>query len=294
MEAAMFAMKRILTPVDFSQRSIGAARYAEALAERFGAEVVLLHVLPPPHYEFSSMEVGGAVLTELFEARSAQVKAELDSFAVEQLPRLNARRVLIEGDPARRIVQYAQDEKVDLIVVPTHGYGPFRRFILGSVTAKILHDADFPVWTGVHLEEAPGVEKIDFKTVLAALDLGPESEKTLAWAANFAAAVNARLVVCHVTLSIEGRSGEYFDPDWREHLAAEAAAEIKKLLEQVPAKPEILIESGDTPKVVCSVAERLGADVLVIGRGSAAGVFGRLRANAYSIIRQSPCPVVSV
>ena len=290
----MFAMKRILTPVDFSQRSIGAARYAEALAERFGAEVILLHVLPPPHYEFSSMEVGGAVLTELFEARSAQVKAELDSFAVEQLPRLNAQRVLIEGDPARRIVQYAQDEKVDLIVVPTHGYGPFRRFILGSVTAKILHDADFPVWTGVHLEEAPGVEKIDIKTVLAALDLGLESEKTLAWAANFAAAVNARLVVCHVTLSIEGRSGEYFDPDWREHLAAEAAAEIKKLLEKVPAEPEILIESGDTPKVVCSVAERLGADVLVIGRGSAAGVFGRLRANAYSIIRQSPCPVVSV
>jgi nucleotide-binding universal stress UspA family protein len=46
--------------------------------------------------------------------------------------------------------------------------------------------------------------------------------------------------------------------------------------------------------VVCTAAERLGADVLVVGRGSAAGMFGRLRTNAYSIIRQSPCPVVSV
>jgi nucleotide-binding universal stress UspA family protein len=71
-------------------------------------------------------------------------------------------------------------------------------------------------------------------------------------------------------------------------------AEIKKLLEKVPASPEILIESGDAAKMVCSLASRTGADVLVIGRGSAAGVFGRLRANAYSIIRQSPCPVVSV
>ncbi len=290
----MFAMKRILTPVDFSQRSLGAARYAEALAERFGAQVIFLHVLPPPHYEFSSMEVGGSVLTELFEARTAQVKAELDAFAREELPRLEAERVLLEGDPARRIVEYAHNEKVDLIVVPTHGYGPFRRFILGSVTAKVLHDADCPVWTGVHLEEAPELEQIDFRTVLAAVDLGPQSEKALAWAAGFASAVGARLILCHVTLSIEGRAGEYFDPDWREHLAAEAMAEIKKLLEKVPAQPEIIIESGDPPRTVSSLAQQVGADVLVIGRGSAAGVFGRLRTNAYSIIRQSPCPVVSV
>jgi len=46
--------------------------------------------------------------------------------------------------------------------------------------------------------------------------------------------------------------------------------------------------------VVCRTAERVQADLLVIGRGSAAGIFGRLRTNAYAIIRQSPCPVVSV
>jgi len=40
-------------------------------------------------------------------------------------------------------------------MMPTHGLGGFRRFLLGSVTAKVLHDADCPVWTGVHLERAP-------------------------------------------------------------------------------------------------------------------------------------------
>jgi nucleotide-binding universal stress UspA family protein len=54
------------------------------------------------------------------------------------------------------------------------------------------------------------------------------------------------------------------------------------------------VEPGEAPKVICAAAARIGADVLVIGRGSAAGVFGRLRANAYAIIRESPCPVVSV
>jgi nucleotide-binding universal stress UspA family protein len=57
---------------------------------------------------------------------------------------------------------------------------------------------------------------------------------------------------------------------------------------------ETMLECGDAPEVVCSAAQQTGADLLVIGRGSAAGVFGRLRANAYSIIRMSPCPVVSV
>ena len=56
----------------------------------------------------------------------------------------------------------------------------------------------------------------------------------------------------------------------------------------------VLLQAGDPAQVVTNLALRERADVLVIGRGSAAGVFGRLRANAYAIIRQSPCPVVSV
>ena len=60
------------------------------------------------------------------------------------------------------------------------------------------------------------------------------------------------------------------------------------------APAEIAVEGGDPPRVICQVAAANHADLLVIGRGSAAGLFGRLRTNAYAIIRQSPCPVVSV
>ena len=290
----MFSLERILAPVDFSERSVGAACYAEALAEHFGSEVVLLHVLAPPHYEFSSMEVGGAVFDELFEARTAQVQKELDSFLKGELPRLQARRVLLDGDPAGKIVEYAHDQKMSLIVVPTHGYGRFRRFILGSVAAKILHDADCPVWTGVHLEEAPEPERIEFKTVLAAVDLGPQSEKALGWASAMAAAYQARLVVIHAASPVESRAGEHADPDWGRRLAGDARAEISKLQERASSNAEIMVESGDAAEVVCSAARQIQADLAVIGRSSAAGVLGRLRANAYSIIRQSPCPVVSV
>jgi nucleotide-binding universal stress UspA family protein len=290
----MFSMGRILLPIDFSDRTMGAARYVEALAEHHGSEAVMLHVVPHPYYEFTGMEAGGVALNDLYVNRAKQLQQECDSFLSKELPKLQARRVMLEGDPARLIVRYAHDERCDLIVMPTHGYGPFRRFVLGSVTAKVLHDADCAVWTGVHMEDAPPVEQIVFRTVVAALDLGAQSERALTWAARFACNWKARLVIVHATYSLEGHAGEYFDPDWRLHLVRSAGETIQQLQERVGAQAEVVIEAGDAPGVVCDAARRHAADLLVIGRGSAAGVFGRLRANAYSIIRQSPCPVVSV
>jgi len=290
----MPSLGKILLPVDFSGRCRGGTRYVQALATRFGSEITVLHVLTPPHYEFSALEVGAEVLDELRTAQTAQVNKDLEAHLAPELAGLNVRRVLLEGDPARKIVEYAHAEGADLILMPTHGYGPFRRFILGSVAARVLYDADCPVMTGVHLEEAPPPEPASFGRVLVAIDLGPQSARALGWAAWLASAMGGALTLVHVTASLEGRSGEYFDPDWRENLARLAREEIGKLTEQAGARPEVVIENGDAPGAICSFAQRLPADVLVIGRGSAAGMFGRLRTNAYAIIRQSPCPVVSV
>ena len=55
----------------------------------------------------------------------------------------------------------------------THDYGPFRRFLLGSVTAKILHDAACPVWTSAHLETWPVAGDVGIRKVLGAVDFGP-------------------------------------------------------------------------------------------------------------------------
>jgi nucleotide-binding universal stress UspA family protein len=286
-------VSKIVVPVDFSERSTGAALYAEALQKRFGSKITLLHVLPPPHYEFGAMEVGGSVLEDLFRNRTEQARRDLDAFMADELPPDKADRVLQEGDPAGRIVDYAHEAGASLIVMPTHGYGPFRRFILGSTTAKVLHDADCPIWTGVHLE-AHSVEEIHFNHVAAALDLGPQSERTLMWASRFAAECGARISIVHAMPNLEGRAGEYFDPDWRKHVETAAREEIAALQLRLGASAPIYVDAGDAAETVCALSKELGADLLVIGRGSAAGVFGRLRANAYSIIRQSATPVVSV
>ncbi len=289
----MFSLGRIVLPVDFSERSAGAARYVHALATRFASEVTLLHVLPPPHYEFSALEVGGTVLNELFASRVAQVGRELDEYLMEELADISVKRLLLEGDPARKIVEYVSSIHADLIVMPTHGYGSFRRFILGSVTAKVLHDADCPVWTSVHLEEAATAEVSEKRSVVCAVDLGPQSAKTLRWAAGMAKACGAELVLLHAIPAVE-RGGEELEGECGKQLRAEVETQLRALLDETGVQASITLTAGDPPKAVCDAVATAKAGLLVIGRGSAAGVFGRLRANAYALIRQSPCPVVSV
>ena len=57
------------------------------------------------------------------------------------------------GDPAKKIICFARETEIDLIMMPTRGGGTFRRFLLGSVTAKVLDDATCPVWTDAHLDQ---------------------------------------------------------------------------------------------------------------------------------------------
>jgi nucleotide-binding universal stress UspA family protein len=178
-ETLMRSFSKILLPVDFSERSTGAARYAQALALHFHAELILLHVLTPPNYEFGALEIAGSMLDALYRNRAEQASKELDAFMTAEPSGLKVRRIVLEGDPAKKIVDLAHDEGADIIAMPTHGCGPFRRFILGSNTAKVLHDADCPVWTGVHLEQAPALASIPFRSILCAVDLGPQSSKTI-------------------------------------------------------------------------------------------------------------------
>jgi nucleotide-binding universal stress UspA family protein len=285
----MRSLQKILLPVDFSERSAGAARYAKSLAVHFQSELILLHVLTPPQCEFGALDISGSMITELYRNRTDITRREIDTFLAGELDGMNVRRIVLEGDPAGRIVEFAHEEAVDLIVMPTHGYGPFRRFILGSNTAKVLHDADCPVWTGVHMEAAP-VATIPLRSILCAVDLGPLSAKAACWASWLAREFGARMALLHVSNLVPDVPASTETGTFREA----AHQELSRLQQSVGSEAELLVESGEAAPTICAAAARLQADVLIIGRGSAAGVFGRLRTNAYAVIRQSPCPVVSV
>ena len=266
----MFQLKRILFPVDFSSRCRGAAAYVEALAGRFDAELILLHV------------VEAAYNSALEDMRGAR-KEDIEKFLGSGLRHLRVNMLVEHGEAARKIVECATVNHADLIMIPTKGMGIYRRLILGSTSAKVLHDADCPVWTGVHLENAPSLEMVACRRILCAVDLKPVSTRVLAWASRLAEEYQAELTLAHIIPGSESQP-----------VRDEARRALEHLLEAAGCQAALRMEAGDVSKVVAQLTGDLKADLLVIGRKPDAGVLGRLDMVAYSIIRQSPCPVVSV
>jgi nucleotide-binding universal stress UspA family protein len=283
----------ILFPVDFSDRCRGAAHYVEALAGRFGSRLILLHVLETTIGQPGDLDFGGLATSLQWEDRTARTQELLDRFLAEELSFLSVTRKLEHGDPARTIIRVAQAEHADLIMLPTHGYGGFRRFILGSVTAKVLHDAECPVWTGVHMESAPPLESIRMKKILCAVDLTSRSEAIIAAGAQLADEYGAELAVAHAVPGSEAIPEKILDCELRRHLMAQAREQLLELATRAGVDAALLAESGETAHVIHGLARNWNADLAVIGRGQHHG-FGRLRTHSYAIIRESPCPVLSI
>ena len=152
----MLSIQKILVPFVFTDTSRQVARQAAWLARRFHAEIILLHVVTPLSYPASVLESGHEITARDLQAHIVQqAQKDLDEALLPELDGIAVTRMLLRGDPAHEIVKTARDLNVDLIVMSTHGHGVFYRFLLGSVTAKVLHESHCPVWTGAHLEEAP-------------------------------------------------------------------------------------------------------------------------------------------
>jgi nucleotide-binding universal stress UspA family protein len=292
----MFKIRKILAPVDFSELSEAAAKHAGALARQFDSTLIFAHVYFPQVFTYYGGTEGGAYVAQVQpppEEVLADARRRLKHLAAKISADRAVEQVVLEGDPAGQIVAYAQQHQMDLIVMPTRGYGPFRRFILGSVTAKVLHDSDCPIFTGAHGADLALNEPQAYRRVACAVDLGPHSENVLRWAAGFAAACGAKLALIHAA-SLIRMSGPGPGAEFRGALLEGASEEIRQLLQKVGCQAEVHAESADVTEYVAQVAASIEADLLVIGRTSKEGFLGRLRANTYALIRESPCPVVSV
>jgi nucleotide-binding universal stress UspA family protein len=283
-------IRRILLPVEFQGASSALARQAAGIARRFGAAIVVLNVVTPLSYGAGILE-GNYVPTsreDLLAELIREARKELDESLASELAGLPVKRLLVEGDPALEIVKAARNEDVDLIMMPTHGRKGFRRFLLGSVTAKVLHDSHLPVWTGAHLHESSASAEFALRHVLCGLDLGPHSAGLLSWAAQFAARVQARLTVAHVTAGLETYRPA---PEWPAQLTSITRQQIANLLQAAGATADTVIETGDVAKVLNEIAVQQHADLLVVGRSPSAGHLG---GTGYAIVRESCNPVLSV
>ncbi|HLH41694.1 MAG TPA: universal stress protein [Bryobacteraceae bacterium] len=274
------SIQHILFPFDFSPPGFQAARYVQAAAERFSARVTLITVVA------AVFDISDTLRVE------QDLQARLEGALTEELAGVTVERIATQGEPAERIVEFAHSNGVDLIMMPTYGCGFFRNLLIGSVTAKVLHDARCPVWTSAHAEQQQS--RPAPQSVLCAVGGTDGTAALMEWAARFSDGAGATLELLHVIppvnewLALPGERG------FQEELRHEAWRKLEALSQATGVNAPLRIAAGPVAATVAAEARREGADLVIIGRGSLQSPLGRLRTHAYGIVQKSPCPVLSV
>ncbi len=267
-------ISNILVPIDFSKRCAQAATFAVGLARQLDAKVTLLHVERPiedDHY---------------WNRETARwAKEELARILPEFSRDSNVQRVVsMHPSIANGILRFSYEHDFDLIAMPTHGYGAIRKALLGSVTATVLRAAPCPVWTSsqprMHLDpKHPNLQRI-LCAVNSATEVDPTSaadgSKALSWAAELASVLDARLYVA-----------------WSRESLSETREQIDRLEDAFDISAETVTEPGNVPDALRHTAAQLRSDLLVVSR-EFGNPLEESRLDTYEVVRESPCPVVSM
>jgi nucleotide-binding universal stress UspA family protein len=289
----MLHIKRILLPIDFPNPSLRLVHHAATLAHHFHSEIIMLHVetalsqsacVPDEDTELAGRDMLREITVEAKKNLDHSLRSELDGLTISQ-------RVLVKGNAARTIVETAQEEQADLIMMSSYG-NTFCQFLLGAETGKVLHGTECPVWTDAHVEKLP-VQELEIHNVLCAVDFTTHNHKAASWAAQMAAKFGARIWLTHVTPSVElwGPGGSYVIPELKEEFVGYASQCMAKLQEDMGIKSDVFIGSGDVPMVLSQAAKQTKADLLVTG----CRPYGlHIRTHGYAIICAVPIPVLSI
>lgn len=144
-------IKKILCPIDFSDCSDHAMKYALALAQSHDAELQLLHVVEPPMAAYDGVIQAPVLSIETLEQFQDTCRSHLKDIAAEATrEHKNVTYHLASGIPWLGIIQAATSAEVDLIVVGTHGRSGIAHALIGSVAEKLVRKAPCPVLTVKH------------------------------------------------------------------------------------------------------------------------------------------------
>jgi len=297
----MIQLRRILCPIDLSPISGHALDHAAALAHRYAATLTLLHIRDVARPALLPAAASGAARTGL-AAMAAHVEPAA-SVQLRELMRPALRSgvsvdfVEDEGDPAACIVERARES--DLVVMATHGREGLKRFMLGSVASRVLHDVDRPLLTVPPPCHKPPAAP--FSRIVCAVDFSEVSLFALEYALSLALEMRAYLTLLHVA---EAEVAEDLGGP-RPFSAPEQALDRlhqlhKRLAALVPEQardrsaPETQVREGRPEAAILAAAADLDVNLIVMGARARRVLGALLGSTTDSVVRHATCPVLTV
>ena len=140
-------INKVLVPIDFSDYSKSALRYAVNFAKSFNAEIILIYVVEPVIYppDFSMGQIAMPSINTEWDDRA---KDELQKLAKSEIiGAVKVKTIIKTGKPFVEIIETAKEENVDLIIIATHGHSGVEHILFGSTAEKVVRKAPCPVLT---------------------------------------------------------------------------------------------------------------------------------------------------
>lgn len=276
-------LRNILFATDFSESSRRALRYAEALAEKFGARICLCHAMTPTALAVGAPEAAAY----LYEAEYEGSQRDLTNLLrVEEEKGLDIDSVLEPGLLKDVLTSAIARKSIDLVVAGTHGRTGVNRLLLGSSAEEICRSASCPVLTVGPWLVTPN--KIQFRRILVPTDLSAESMRVLPYVLGIAQQYQSAITVLNVIPLNRGASDTKVAAKAKA-LAMEAALQHKL----AHYKHEFLVDFGDTAETILRVSREKKAELIALGIRKTFGGPHLRSSIAYRVMGGANCPVLT-
>lgn len=280
---------KILVPLDGSELAERVVASALQLAEAMESTVTLLTVISHKSIDDPDL-VAKAVQSGAFEA-DLYLRSVKKHFLPTMTPIETA---VIIGKPEKAIIQFAQENEIDLIVMSTHGRSGITRWAFGRVAGKVLRRAPCPT---VILRSEEEIKPQEFKRVLLPLDGSPLAERALEAAQILAANLEITLLL----LRVVERSSYYgfgYDDKHMEEERREASAyllEVEKKLKEQHISVMTHVADGQAADEIVDYAEVEGVDLIILSSRGYSGfdtwMFGSV---AEKVMKGAPCAILVI
>lgn len=288
----------ILCPVDFSDASRNALRYARAIAGHFRARLVVLAVEDPLLTE--AIDLGTGVVWDPESTRKELAHFVSRALHGNPLRDLDVHYKVAVGKPAKQILHAAHEEVCDLIVMSTHGLTGARKLFFGSTTERVLRETTIPVLATPPNEDAPTtIEAIRrlVGRILVPVDLTPASLHQVQVARALSEALGVMMVVTHVVEPVRTPlAAKLHLPGIELERRTRAEDALNELLATVPRNlhPEALVAYGDPAEEITKIARDRRAGLLVVGLHGSTMSGPRMGSVTYRVLCLSPVLVLAL
>lgn len=281
----MTSIPPVLCPIDFSESSRGALRYANTIAEHFGAQLTLLVVNDPLLAEASHLAAGPARLVD-------DTIHEIERFHKQALATRARAQVEFEvanGKPAPEILRVSREHGCGLIVMSSHGASGFRKLFFGSTTERVLRETSMPTLVTSGTDTGPtdfeDLRKL-VRRVLVPVDLSAATSSQVAIARKISTALTVPLILAHVIEAVRPLPSHPGLPTVETERRYRVEAELEQLTRKVAegTAPEAIIVYGEPAEEIAKVAGDRGAGLIVMGLHSSPLLGPRMGSVTYRVL----------